>query len=73
MPFSIKVSVFMDIKKPDMDVDNLAKAYMDGLNKIAWEDDRQVMRLYISKQYVLGDKDERAEIEINELVREVSA
>lgn len=33
------------------DVDNLAKAVMDGLNKILWEDDRQVVRLIVNKMY----------------------
>lgn len=72
MPCEVKAVVYLDIKKTDMDVDNLAKSLMDGLNKIAWEDDRQVTDLTICKRFVLGPKDERAEIEIRELFREVS-
>lgn len=36
-------------KKPD--ADNCLKAIKDGLNKIAWEDDSQVMRVSIFKGY----------------------
>ena len=36
-------------KKPD--VDNLAKAVMDGLNGVAWADDSQVVRVSIYKEY----------------------
>lgn len=36
-------------KKPD--VDNLAKAVMDGLNGVAWADDSQVVRISIYKEY----------------------
>lgn len=70
MPFEVTIKVYIDIKKPSMDVDNLAKSFLDGLNKVAWEDDRQVMKLQISKHYVLGPKDERSEIELTELFRE---
>lgn len=33
------------------DVDNLLKAVLDGLNKIAWEDDSQVIRVTAAKEY----------------------
>ena len=36
-------------KKPD--VDNLAKAVLDGLNGVAWEDDSQIERLSVMKEY----------------------
>lgn len=36
-------------KKPD--VDNLAKAVMDGLNGVAWADDSQVVKVSIYKEY----------------------
>ena len=31
------------------DIDNYAKLVMDALNKIAWNDDRQISRLYVYK------------------------
>jgi crossover junction endodeoxyribonuclease RusA len=31
------------------DVDNLAKSYLDSLNGIAWDDDRQVRKLTVMK------------------------
>ena len=36
-------------KKPD--ADNLAKAVLDALNGVAWEDDSQVVRVGIFKEY----------------------
>lgn len=33
------------------DVDNVAKAVLDGLNKVLWRDDRQVLRL-VSEKHV---------------------
>lgn len=36
-------------KKPD--IDNIVKIILDGLNKVAWEDDTQVVDLMIVKRY----------------------
>jgi Holliday junction resolvase RusA-like endonuclease len=36
---------------PRVDVDNCAKAVLDSLNGIAWEDDAQVSRLVVEKSY----------------------
>lgn len=46
------------------DVDNLAKAWLDGLNGIAWLDDRQVRRLTVERVQVDQEEEQRAEIEI---------
>ena len=45
--------------KPDLD--NVAKAVLDGLNGLAFDDDKQVVRLEISKRY---DHEARVEVEI---------
>ena len=36
-------------KKPD--ADNVAKIILDGLNKVAWEDDTQVVEMMVTKRY----------------------
>lgn len=36
-------------KKPD--IDNVVKAVLDGLNKVAYEDDKQVVKLKVCKYY----------------------
>lgn len=50
---------FKNKKLPD--IDNLVKAIMDGLNGIAYQDDRQVGTLWVRRKFA---EDERAEIEI---------
>ena len=37
------------------DLDNVTKALMDGLNGVAWHDDRQVVELSVEKHY--GNRD----------------
>lgn len=36
-------------KKPD--ADNIAKIILDGLNKVAWDDDTQVVDVMVTKRY----------------------
>jgi crossover junction endodeoxyribonuclease RusA len=52
--------------KREPDADNLAKAFLDGLNGIAWVDDRQVRKLTIEKKAAQTKDEERAEIIIKE-------
>ena len=40
-------------KKPD--IDNLAKAILDGLNEIVFKDDAQIVSLHVTKVYASGD------------------
>lgn len=49
-------------KKPDLD--NVAKLILDSLNKIAFNDDSQIVRLCVGKYY--SDRP-RVEVEIGEL------
>lgn len=53
--------------KREPDGDNLAKAFLDSLNGIAWVDDRQVRKLTIEKCKVQNKAEERAEIYIQEI------
>ena len=48
------------------DVDNLSKTALDALNKIAYEDDKQVISLLSEKRYAVDDKP-RVLIEIKEV------
>jgi len=50
----------------DMDVDNLAKSYLDGLNGVVWIDDKQVVKLTVEKRFVFRAEEQRSEIEIKE-------
>lgn len=40
-----------NIRPSKNDLDNVAKAILDGLNNVAYKDDRQVVELHISKFY----------------------
>lgn len=48
------------------DIDNVCKALLDGMNKVAYNDDRQVAALAIQR---LKDKNERVEIELWEIAK----
>jgi len=48
-------------KKPD--IDNLAKQVLDSMNKIFWQDDKQIVGLIVRKFY---DLNPRWEIEVSE-------
>jgi len=43
------------------DIDNAAKSVMDGLNGVAYADDRQVVALHV---YAMTGEPERVEVEI---------
>lgn len=55
------------------DVDNLAKSFLDSLNKIAWRDDSQVQKLTIERVRVHHKNEQRAVIEIKEYKQYESA
>jgi len=52
----------MPDKKPD--IDNIAKCILDALNGLAYEDDKQIVYLVISKWY---SEEPRVEVNISEL------
>lgn len=67
-PVEGPVSVALDIYiRRRMDVDNVAKSVLDGLNGIAYQDDDQVVELLVRKHRVKNN--ERVEIEIKEANR----
>ena len=57
-------SIFTD-KRPD--IDNLAKAVIDGLNNVAFKDDGQIAMLHIQKKYSEGNSTSRTSIKIEKL------
>lgn len=58
----MKAEIIRPVKKPDLD--NLAKICLDALNKLAYEDDSQVVSLLIKKFY---SEKPRVEILITEI------
>lgn len=53
-------NIEMPTKKPD--IDNIAKAVLDALNGIAYDDDTQIVALFVYKFY---DKDPRVDVTIS--------
>ncbi len=49
------------------DLDNYVKAISDGLNGIAWQDDRQVVKLFASLKRGIP---ERAEVVVQQIVND---
>lgn len=60
--FQFLQNIFRPTKKPD--IDNIMKIIMDGLNGIAYEDDKQVVSGRIRKFY---STEPRVEVEIEEV------
>jgi len=51
-PFECDLAVTLEFTLGDhrrVDLDNLSKAVLDGLNKIVYEDDRQIVELHLKK------------------------
>lgn len=53
-------------RKPD--IDNIVKIILDGLNKVAYTDDKQVAVLMASKHYIKDGEQPRVEISITEVM-----
>lgn len=60
----VKVTAHFYVDKNAGDLDNYVKSILDGCNKIAWNDDRQVIELHA---YRHQDNNQRAEVEIVEV------
>ena len=60
---AIRDGLEMPLKKPDSD--NIAKIVLDSLNKIAFDDDAQVVELTIIKKWT--EEQERIEFELEEI------
>ena len=60
---TIKDGIDYPMKKPD--ADKIAKIVLDSLNKIAYEDDKQVVELTVIKRWTFDN--ERIEFEVEEI------
>lgn len=63
-PVSLQVQVYLS--RPGGDLDNYIKSIQDGLNGIAWMDDRQVKKLKAGMSVRRGQED-RVEITVKKL------
>src|SRR5690606_3471790 len=58
-PVGVRI-VCVTSRRTRPDLDNAAKSILDGLNGVAWSDDRQVVELHV---YVRQGRTERVEVE----------
>jgi Holliday junction resolvase RusA-like endonuclease len=47
-PLEVELHFALFNRRP-MDLDNLSKAVLDGMNRVVWQDDRQIVDLHITK------------------------
>jgi crossover junction endodeoxyribonuclease RusA len=67
-PLRKNIAVYITIyasSKIQGDLDNYAKSILDGMNGVAYIDDKQICSLSIQR---ISDKEERVEIEIEEML-----
>lgn len=57
-------------KRPD--IDNLAKAVIDGLSGIAFKDDGQIADLHITKKFHAGDDEPKTIVMVNSVQEELN-
>ncbi len=71
-PLGVKIKLYFKKKGRIPDCDNCAKSILDGLNEIAYKDDRQVQHLEVD---IYRETPERAEVEVMplEMVRKEAA
>lgn len=72
-PLAVEIDSYVLPRGPKelvADVDNLGKSVLDGLNGIAWEDDRQVVELRVRRHKVAAKAEERTEIRITTAIME---
>jgi Holliday junction resolvase RusA-like endonuclease len=71
-PIEVRIIVSFSGRRSEPDLDNCIKSILDGCNRIAFSDDRQVVRIVAEAHQVETQDEERAEVEIREY-REESA
>ncbi len=59
---AVEIHSYIDPRRAVPDSDNLAKSVLDGLNGVAWKDDRQVVDVRAVRHEVHNPREERTEI-----------
>lgn len=58
--FEVEIEIKVNPNYPAIDVDNVAKAVLDGLKGHIFIDDAQIMRLLVHKEFAISEKIEIA-------------
>jgi crossover junction endodeoxyribonuclease RusA len=54
--FEVDIAIFLNPNFPAIDLDNVAKAVLDGIKGHVFVDDSQVMRLVVEKHWAEGER-----------------
>lgn len=54
--FDVEIALYLNVNFPAIDLDNVAKAVLDGLKGHVFIDDAQVMRLLVEKHWSEGEE-----------------
>lgn len=55
-PFEVEITLILNPNFPEIDLDNVAKAVLDGIKGHMFIDDAQVMRLLVEKRWSDGEE-----------------
>ena len=71
-PLAVSIELYVKQPKttergwPKADIDNFAKAVLDTMNKKVWEDDSQIISLYVTKQWAPKGEDGYFTMSVNQ-------
>jgi Holliday junction resolvase RusA-like endonuclease len=71
-PLAVSIELYVKRPKstergwPKADIDNFAKAVLDTMNKKVWDDDSQIISIYVTKQWAAAGEDGYFTLSVNE-------
>lgn len=73
-PLAVSIELYVKRPKttergwPKADIDNFAKAVLDTMNKKVWEDDSQIVSIYVTKQWAAAGEDGYFTLSVNQSI-----
>lgn len=73
-PLAVSIELYVKRPKttergwPKADIDNFAKAVLDTMNKKVWDDDSQIVSIYVTKQWAAPGEDGYFTLSVNQTI-----